>query len=250
MQMRARRIDGRRLRGVTLAIAAAGVLQACGGGGSDATSSATLPPVSGAPTPTPTPSPTPTPAPTPTPTVNHAPAIAGAPSLQVQAGTAYTFTPQASDVDGNTLTFSITNKPSWASFDAATGRLSGTPTASNVGTFSGVVISVSDGQASTNLGAFAIAVAALPGGTGTATLSWMPPTQRSDGTTLTNLAGYKVRYGSALDSYTTAIPLNNPGIASYVVDGLAKGTYYFVVSAVDSNGEESQASTAVSKTIS
>ena len=51
------------------------------------------------------------------------------------------------DPDGKALTFSITNAPAWASFDTATGRLSGTPGAEHVGATSGIVISVSDGSA-------------------------------------------------------------------------------------------------------
>jgi len=245
MQMRVRStgrsINVRRFRGVVIAIAAAALLQACGGGGSgSATSDATTPPSGGSGS---------TPPPT-TPAVNHAPTISGIPALQVQAGSAYTFTPQASDPDGDTLTFSIANKPSWASFDPSTGHLSGAPTASNVGSFSGVVITVSDGQASASLNVFAIAVAAAPAPTGSATLSWTPPTQRTDGTVLSNLAGYKIRYGTSPSSYTNTISVNNPGLATYVVDALGTGTYYFVVSAVDSTGQESQFSTAVSKTIS
>ena len=77
-------------------------------------------------------------------------------------GTAYSFTPSATDADGNPLTYSIANKPAWASFSTSTGRLSGTPAASNVGTYANIVISVSDGRASASLPAFAINVQELP----------------------------------------------------------------------------------------
>jgi len=69
----------------------------------------------------------------------------------VVAGTAYTFTPTASDPDGNALTFSILNRPSWASFSAADGTLAGTPLVANVNTFANIVISVSDGQSAVSL---------------------------------------------------------------------------------------------------
>ena len=55
------------------------------------------------------------------------PTISGAPATTVVVGTPYTFTPTASDPDGQPLTFSIRNRPTWASFDTATGRLQGTP---------------------------------------------------------------------------------------------------------------------------
>ena len=162
-------------------------------------------------------------------------------------GTAYSFQPTASDPDGNTLTFSITNAPSWATFSATTGRLQGTPTASNVGTFSNIVIRVSDGSTTTSLAAFNITVLAVA--SGSATLSWTPPTTNTNGSPLTNLAGYRVYWGPAAGSYPNSVTLSNPGLTSYVVGNLAPGTYYFVVSARNSSGVESAMSNSGSKTI-
>ena len=76
-------------------------------------------------------------------------------AVSVAAGQAYAFQPTASDPDGQVLAFGVANKPSWADFDVATGRLSGTPGAGTAGTYSNIVISVSDGQASATLPAFA-----------------------------------------------------------------------------------------------
>ena len=91
-------------------------------------------------------------------TANTPPTISNNPSTAVEAGKAYLFTPAASDVDKDTLTFSITNKPAWATFDTATGKLSGTPTAAHKGSYKGIVISVSDGKSTTSLAAFDLAV--------------------------------------------------------------------------------------------
>ena len=99
---------------------------------------------------------TPTPAPTPPP--NSAPVISGTPSAAVLAGQAYSFTPTASDANGNSLTFSVANRPGWATFSSSTGRLSGTPTASAVGQYVDIRISVSDGQASASLSPFSVTV--------------------------------------------------------------------------------------------
>ena len=94
-------------------------------------------------------------------TGNSPPTISGNPVTTATVGQAYSFQPSASDADGNALTFSATNLPGWASFNPSTGRLTGTPTSSMAGlTFSGIVISVSDGAASTNLPAFSISVSA------------------------------------------------------------------------------------------
>jgi hypothetical protein len=106
-----------------------------------------------------TPPPT-TPPPT-TPT-NRAPTIKGSPATSVTVGNTYSFTPTAADADGNTLTFAINNKPSWATFSTTTGALTGKPVDANVGTTSNIVISVSDGTVSTSLGSFALTVNAAP----------------------------------------------------------------------------------------
>ncbi|QEI11270.1 DUF4347 domain-containing protein [Cellvibrio japonicus] len=90
--------------------------------------------------------------------VNEAPVISGTPATSVNQDEAYNFIPSASDADGNTLTFSIANQPSWAAFDTATGALTGTPTNADVGTTNGIVISVSDGLASASLPAFNLTV--------------------------------------------------------------------------------------------
>src|SRR5687767_5965189 len=73
-----------------------------------------------------------------------APRISGTPSTTATVGVAYSFRPTASDADGNALTFSIANKPGWASFSSSTGQLSGTPFAEHARTYSGITISVTD----------------------------------------------------------------------------------------------------------
>lgn len=103
------------------------------------------------------------PSPTPPTPANTAPVISGTPAISVQATTAYSFTPAASDAETPAaLRFSIANKPSWASFSTTTGRLSGTPTISQVGTYGNIVISVSDGSLTTALPAFSLTVTAAP----------------------------------------------------------------------------------------
>ncbi|HEY9183125.1 MAG TPA: putative Ig domain-containing protein [Gammaproteobacteria bacterium] len=178
---------------------------------------------------------------------NRAPTISGTPSTAVVPGTQYTFTPTASDPDGDTLSFSIANGPAWAVFDAASGRLQGTPGAGDVGTTTGIVITVSDGALTASLPAFTVTVQAVA--VGSATLSWTPPTLNTDGSPLTNLSGYKVYWGTALGTYPNSVTLNNPGLTSYVVDNLVPGTYYFVATALTSAGVESTFSSAASKTI-
>ncbi|WDD98217.1 Ig-like domain-containing protein [Thalassomonas actiniarum] len=91
---------------------------------------------------------------------NKLPVIGGTPANTATPGEAYQFTPTASDGDNDNLTFSIGNQPAWLSFTASTGTLSGTPTDGNIGTFSNISISVSDGKSRAYLPPFSIDVKA------------------------------------------------------------------------------------------
>jgi hypothetical protein len=85
-------------------------------------------------------------------------------------------------------------------------------------------------------------------GTGAATLTWVVPTTNTDGTTLSDLAGYKVYYGTSPGVYTSIVVGN---VTSYPLVGLTKGkTYYFTVTAYDTAGLESDYAPVVSKLIS
>jgi hypothetical protein len=179
---------------------------------------------------------------------NTAPKISGTPATSVTVGQAYAFTPTASDAEGQTLTFSISNKPAWAAFSTATGTLSGTPGSSYVGTTSNIVISVNDGQYTTSLPAFAIEVQAAPT-VGSATLSWVPPTTNVDGTPVTNLAGFRIAYGQNSGSLTQSVTVASPTITSAAIENLSSGTWYFAVKAYTTTGVESDLSNLASKTV-
>jgi hypothetical protein len=178
---------------------------------------------------------------------NRAPKISGAPQSFAREGQAYEFKPSASDADGDRLRFFISNRPAWAKFDPANGRLSGTPGTGSVGTYAGVTIRVSDGKKMTSLPRFSIGVEQAS--MGSATLSWQAPTARADGTALTDLAGYRIRYGTEPGTYPNQVQIANPGLTTYVVTNLPPGTYYFVATAYDAAGRESDFSGVVSKTI-
>ena len=175
------------------------------------------------------------------------PTISGTPPTTVTAGQAYSFTPTASGPAGMTLSFSVQNLPSWAAFSIATGKVSGTPASSNVGTFPNIVISVSDGQASAALPAFSIQVNAQVVN-GSATLSWVAPTTNTDGTPLTDLSGYTINYGTSPSALSQAVQVSS-STASYTVQGLSAGTWYFTVTANTSLGTQSAPSNVASDTI-
>lgn len=182
---------------------------------------------------------------------NNAPTISGNPNETIEYGKPYSFTPVASDPDGDTINFSITNRPSWALFSTTTGTLSGTPSIDNIGTTNNISISVSDGPLSSTLPQFSITVnAAAAANNGTTTLNWLPPTENVDNTEITDLAGYKIYYGTTEGNISERIVVNNPGISSYVVENLpSPSTLFFAVSALDDAGQESPISNIVSKAI-
>jgi hypothetical protein len=156
-----------------------------------------------------------------------------------KVGQPYSFKPTAEDADGDPLTFSIQNKPAWATFDTSDGTLYGTPTSANVSTFANIVISVNDGEVSASLPAFAITVEAAT--TGSLTVSWVPPTQNTDGTPVTGLSGFRVSYGTASRQYDQSVLVSSPSLTSVVVEGLSPGTtWYFAVKSVNDTGVESE----------
>jgi hypothetical protein len=85
---------------------------------------------------------------------------------------------------------------------------------------------------------------------GTATLNWDPVTKDTSGKILTDLAGYRIHYGTSAQAMYTVEVLANPNQTTYVVTGLLPGTWYFSVSAYTTSGVESAPSNIASKTIS
>jgi len=83
---------------------------------------------------------------------------------------------------------------------------------------------------------------------GSLTLSWNAPIQNTDGTALSDLAGYKLYYGTATGNYTNTINVGN--VTTYQVNNLTDGlTYYFAVTAYNTSGNESVYSNEVNKTV-
>lgn len=179
---------------------------------------------------------------------NSPPSISGTPASNSLAGQSYVFVPTATDPDGDALTFSISGQPTWVSFDSGNGALTGTPGPGDVGSYTDILITVSDGQVNATLGPFSINVTATA--SGTAALSWLPPTENADGSPLADLTGFIVYWGTSPGNYPNSVTLNNPGLTTYVVDNLLSGTtYYFSTTALNSAGLESSLSNVASKTI-
>ncbi len=78
-------------------------------------------------------------------------------------------------------------------------------------------------------------------------LIWDAPTTNEDGSTLTDLAGYRVHYGTTSGNYPDHIDVGN--VTTYSILSLPAGTYYFVVTASNTSGVESVNSNQVIKVV-
>ncbi len=180
---------------------------------------------------------------------NTAPVISGTPAGTVVAGSGYSFRPSASDADEDALSFSIANKPGWASFSTGTGRLNGTPANADARTYSNIVISVSDGQETVSLPAFSITVEAAQDPVGGFTLNWTSPATRADGSplSLADIDGYRIYFGNSPGNYSDLVEVADGTAQSANVTDLPVGTYYLVMTTYDNNGLESAYSGEISK---
>jgi hypothetical protein len=83
-------------------------------------------------------------------------------------------------------------------------------------------------------------------GPGTAELTWDAPTTNADGTTLTDLGGYRIYYGTSPGSSASSLDVGN--LTSFTLRGFPSGTTrYFRVTAYDTSGNESGPSNEASK---
>jgi Calx-beta domain len=137
---------------------------------------------------------------------------------------------------GGTTTAS-TGGSSGGTTTASTGSSSGGTSASTSGSSSGTTTSASGSSSGSTIG------------TSTATLSWSPPTENSNGTALTNLVGYNIYYGTSTGAMINKIALNTVGVTNYVIQNMNSGTWYFAMTAVNGDGTESVTSSAVQVTL-
>ncbi len=81
-------------------------------------------------------------------------------------------------------------------------------------------------------------------------MSWIAPRQNTDGSKITDLAGYMIYYGTGSDSLNHSIEVKDPRATTYTVKNLKSGaTYYFSIVAFTTGGIRGSASPTVSKTI-
>lgn len=81
---------------------------------------------------------------------------------------------------------------------------------------------------------------------GTATLTWLAPTENADGTAITDLAGYTLYYGTNPSDLTQSVTISGAASTTREVKDLPAGTYYFAVAAYNAMGLEGQQSNVAS----
>ncbi|MES9859970.1 MAG: putative Ig domain-containing protein [Candidatus Thiodiazotropha sp. LLP2] len=182
---------------------------------------------------------------------NTAPVITGNPDQSVLVGDGYVFTPNASDADNDTLTFSVSNLPSWANFNSSNGTLSGTPAEADEGSYNNIVISVTDGTDTASLSPMTLVVEATQTTptTGSVTVNWVAPSTRTDGSSLSmsDISGYRLYMGTTANNLSPVVDLDDSTANNHVMDNLETGTYYFAITAYDTIGNESDLSNVVAK---
>ncbi len=72
---------------------------------------------------------------------------------------------------------------------------------------------------------------------GNVTISWVKPTTNGDGSQLTELAGYKVYYGTSSRGYVYSLDVGNSNAAS--INNLSSERWCFAITAYDYEGNES-----------
>ena len=137
--------------------------------------------------------------------------------------------------------------PCWSA--ARRRRRTGTPAEGDIGTYTSIEISVTDGIDTVTLPAFSIEVVASGTATGSVTLSWTPPTENEDGSQLTNLAAYRILWSRDGGTFSDSVRIDNPSVTRYVVENLTPGTYEFAATAINSAGVESRFSNSITKVV-
>ena len=178
---------------------------------------------------------------------NRAPVISGEATPSAQVGREYTFQPVGSDADGDALTFTVANLPSWAKVDAHTGRIHGTPSTTDVGAYEGISITVADASHRVTSHAFSITV--VGASSGVARLEWPAPVSKVDGSVLDDLAGFRILYGRDPEDLDHSVFIPDPAAHSFEFTTLEPGNWYFSIVAVNAAGLEGPATAPAMKII-
>jgi hypothetical protein len=109
--------------------------------------------------------------------------------------------------------------------------------------------SSSDSSSSDSSSSSSSSSSAAPGN-GAVTLNWTEPTINTNGTPLTDLVGYTIKYGTNASALEDSVSVDDPSTTSYTVQSLTEGqVWYFAIVADASDGTQSSLSNVVSTTV-
>jgi hypothetical protein len=178
---------------------------------------------------------------------NQAPAITGESAEVARVGQDFEYQPKVTDPDGDRLQYSAINLPPWARLDSDTGKISGRPATTHVGSYESIAITASDGKHRVTSREFSITV--FGSSTGVARLEWPMPVSKVDGSLLDDLAGFRILYGRNADDLDRSVWIADPRAHSFEFTTLDEGAWYFSIVAVNSGGLEGPATTPARKII-
>ncbi len=179
---------------------------------------------------------------------NSAPTIDSTPVTSATEGTAYSYDVDASDADGDTLTYSLTTAPAGMSIDSASGLISWTPTAAQVGSQS-VSVQVDDGNGGSASQNFSITVAAIPNSA--PTIDSTPVFSATEGTAYSYDVDASDSDGDSLTYSLTTAPagmgINSAsGLISWTPTSAQVGSQSVTVQVDDGNGGSATQSFSIS----
>jgi hypothetical protein len=177
--------------------------------------------------------------------------ISGTPPSTATVGEQYDFVPVVHDANDKELQFNYVNRPAWSGDYRGSGAIIGTPT--QAGVYVNIQIQAWDGEHFATTAPFTISVLAAEdapiASAGSAAVSWEKPTQNTDGTPLTDLAGYIVRYGTDSAELSSSVTVTSPNTTALEISSLSPGDWYFAVAAVNAMNVESELSRIVNQMI-
>lgn len=160
----------------------------------------------------------------------------GAPALVLSASEL--LVPEGDNV---TLSWTTTGADSCNASGGWSGQLSNTGTRSIGPVVEGTTFSLTcSGAGGSALEMISISVV------GPVELSWIAPDQNADGSELVDLAGYRVYFGESSRDYGKVVELTDTSATSHTLD-LPTGSYYFAMTAFDTEGHESSYSNEVQR---
>jgi len=153
-----------------------------------------------------------------------------------------------SNTGGGTLSWTASDNATWLALSPVSGTNSGTVTASvnlsglAAGTYNGIITIAASGSTNSPR-QIPVSLTLSASTAGTAALTWNASTE-------SDLTGYKVYRGTGSGTYGAPIATLPRTTTNYTATGLQNGTtYFFVITAYDSAGNESTYSNEVSKSI-